>query len=372
MLQWETLPFSEQALSVQAFCAVAYAVLVAWLSFGCFSYLYRHKNSAASVAATKPCLHFPLPPDVKWLTAKQFVELEALIDTLLPAFDTSNVSALHSASLQSFRELHFNQHVSPELEQLISRKTQELLPSLARAASELGIPALFAQGIQKNISPGQQRDLARLLGLLSTRAGALVLTGSCKRFSKQSFAARHEALRCWSVSSLPPLRQAFQGFKRLACSLYYSALVPADAAAADSKAPLSNPNWTDLKYSSRHIALDSSSSTGKSSGGSSKTTKVKAVTTGPSELLHTVPAPETVEFDVDVVIVGSGGKLHCCLSCMMLTACTSASVSHLYLLLHEARTITAARTSSLAHTLRGSIRAVRLKALRSKAVPAVV
>jgi hypothetical protein len=305
MLQYVVL-LREQSASVQACFAIAYAVLVAWLSFGFFSYLHRHKDSATSAAPTKPCAHVPLPRDVKWLTAKQFVELEALIDTLLPAFDTSNLSALHSASLQSFRELHFNQHVSPELEQLVSRRTQELLPSLARAASELGVPALFSQGIQKNVSLGQQRDLARLLGLLSTRAGALLLTGSYASFSQQPFAARHETLRRWSVSSLPPLRQAFQGFKRLAGSLYYSALVPADAI-ADTTAPLSNPNWSDLKYTARHIALDSSSSGG---GSKAAKAKAKAVITGPSGLLHTVPAPETAEFKVDVVIVGSGGKPH--------------------------------------------------------------
>ncbi|CAM9615560.1 unnamed protein product, partial [Hapterophycus canaliculatus] len=52
--------------------------------------------------------------------------------------------------------------------------------------------------------------LRLLFRVLSTRVGALILTGRAVPFHEQSLAARHALLKRWSVSRVGKLREAFQ------------------------------------------------------------------------------------------------------------------------------------------------------------------
>lgn len=52
--------------------------------------------------------------------------------------------------------------------------------------------------------------LRLLFFVLSTRAGALILTGRAVPFYAQSLAARHAVLKRWSVSRIGKFREAFQ------------------------------------------------------------------------------------------------------------------------------------------------------------------
>lgn len=52
--------------------------------------------------------------------------------------------------------------------------------------------------------------LGVLFWALSTRLGALLLTGRAVPIASQSFAARHALLKRWSVSRIDKFREAFQ------------------------------------------------------------------------------------------------------------------------------------------------------------------
>lgn len=125
---------------------------------------------------------------------------------------------------------------------------ETLVPGLERAADphgfwgrsalDLEVPRLVTRAVRDLQSAAQQREFKQLLDLLSTPAGAGVLTGRFQPFADQPRAAREHALQAWAVSPLPQLRRAFQGLKRLTAAYYYSVV---DAAGR-------NPNWAALGY----------------------------------------------------------------------------------------------------------------------------
>ena len=64
----------------------------------------------------------------------------------------------------------------------------------------------IATGCSRRLHAGLQA----LLWVLSTRLGALVLTGRAVPIPSQSLAARHALLKKWSVSRIGKFREAFQ------------------------------------------------------------------------------------------------------------------------------------------------------------------
>lgn len=72
---------------------------------------------------------------------------------------------------------------------------------------------------------GNPRDMVRFrqaLTLLESPAACLLLTGRPGPFSRLDRHSQEAVLRRWATHSLPPLRQAFQAFKRLASFLAYA------------------------------------------------------------------------------------------------------------------------------------------------------
>ncbi|CAM9802464.1 unnamed protein product, partial [Ectocarpus sp. 13 AM-2016] len=132
-----------------------------------------------------------------------------------------------------------------------------------RAGSDVGVAVLLAQAFEINISEEERSGLRVLFRVLSTRLGAFILTGRAVPFQSQSLAARHGVLKRWSVSRIRPLRDAFQGVKRLTCSLFFSAHpevhhkpLHLEGSGAESTAALAkmktNPNWIDIRYDPQH------------------------------------------------------------------------------------------------------------------------
>ncbi|CAM9295019.1 unnamed protein product [Ectocarpus fasciculatus] len=132
-----------------------------------------------------------------------------------------------------------------------------------RAGSDVGVAVLLAQAFEINISEEERSGLRVLFRVLSTRLGAFILTGRAVPFQSQSLAARHALLKRWSVSRIRPFRDAFQGVKRLTCSLFFSAHPEAhhqpaqpEGLGAESTAALAkiktNPNWIDIRYDPQH------------------------------------------------------------------------------------------------------------------------
>lgn len=106
-------------------------------------------------------------------------------------------------------------------------------------------PDLPVQMVEVLSSTGNPRDLAQFLqalSLIESPAATLLLAGQPGRFCRLDRSRREAVLRRWASHPLPPLRQAFTAFKRLAGFLTYAApgstaWEPLNYAGADRRPP---------------------------------------------------------------------------------------------------------------------------------------
>eukprot|EP00904_Undaria_pinnatifida_P004695 jgi/Undpi1/14226/HiC_scaffold_9.g03875.m1 len=220
---------------------------------------------------------------VTWLGERELRVLEALGDTLLPGFEVETTEGADATVEQAVAVIRSNLfkgkpssstspqpvHFAPSVETYARTLARRCLEMHGRPASDVGVAGLLAQSFEANISHEQRSGLQVLLWVLSTRLGALVLTGRAVPLPSQSLAARHALLKRWSVSRIGKFREAFQGVKRLSCSLYFSAHpeVPKDPSirsTAATAAIKTNPSWADIRYEPQHhrIARDSNNPLG--------------------------------------------------------------------------------------------------------------
>eukprot|EP00903_Cladosiphon_okamuranus_P016206 g14954.t1 len=236
--------------------------------------------------------------EVTWLGQRELKVLQACGDTLLPGFVIGHKEAANAAVGQTVAMVRSNMfpgkkawaerrtgraNVNISRDLTCSNKRQEpnplppLLEAYVRAlgrrclemqgrpGSDIGVAVLFAQAFETNISAEQRSGLRTLFWALSTRAGAFLLTGRAVPFHAQSLAARHAVLKRWSTSRTGKFREAFQGVKRLTCSLYFTAhpevspskpkLAGKSAEAAAEADIKTNPNWVDIRYDPQHHRL---------------------------------------------------------------------------------------------------------------------
>ncbi len=151
----------------------------------------------------------PTPPasvDTDWLTAAQRRTLEAICDALIPSVP------------------------APESE-------DDSYGYYARSARDLDVARLMAETLSQE-SPESRDQFKRLLDLLGSPAGGLLVVGRPRGLADLSLTERQRALRRMSLSALPMLRQSFSALKRLAHFIFYS--VPQE----DGR----NPNWPAIGY----------------------------------------------------------------------------------------------------------------------------
>lgn len=142
-----------------------------------------------------------------WLTSDEFAILEAICDTLLPSLEPPPGSSEAVAA--------YYRHCAADL-----HLAQLMAETLGQQSSEM------------------QADIRLFLSLFSASPAGLLLTGSARPFIALSQAKREQYLLALANSLVGPFRQGFQGLKRLAGLLYFSAL--------DKQGV--NPNWTVLDY----------------------------------------------------------------------------------------------------------------------------
>ena len=159
--------------------------------------------------------------------------------------------------------------------------TAAVLRALAETFVSGGEGVRLADHLAETIAALPRRtdreEIARLLQLLESRTMNLVLAGSALPFTSMSQAQRERYLGAWATSRVPLRRKAFQGLKRMATVLYYTARPPAGGP---------NPSWADLGYPG---PLGPPPAT------------PKAITP------HTITNDETLQCDVVVVGSGAGG-----------------------------------------------------------------
>lgn len=168
-------------------------------------------NSVAepvSPPAVKPEL-VPTAPDLiaGWLPRSLFGNLEAFCDTLLPSLEAPRGS------------------------------TAEVVAYYARRAADLHVAERLA-GALAPAGEGVHADLRRFLGMLSSAGPSVLFAGVRRPFAELDQADREHYLTALANSRVATFRTAYQGIKRLACSIFYTAL-DADG---------SNPNWEAVGY----------------------------------------------------------------------------------------------------------------------------
>ncbi|MFI5275087.1 MAG: hypothetical protein ACHQ4H_18815, partial [Ktedonobacterales bacterium] len=145
------------------------------------------------MAKTQRPAQAPAASGTEWLTATELRTLEAVCEALIPSAP------------------------APDGE----RDTTGLY---ARTARDLQVPQLLAETLAAE-SPESRADFKKLLGTLNQPLVGMLLAGRPQGFASMSLAARQNALRRMSISSIGggQLRQGFQAVKRLAGFIFYSA-----------------------------------------------------------------------------------------------------------------------------------------------------
>ena len=142
-----------------------------------------------------------------WLVPEEFALLEAICDTLLPSLEPpTGSSADHAAYYQ-------------------------------RCASDLQVAQRLAELLAQENSQ-VKADLRQLLSMFASPGPSLLFAGSARPFRELSQQQRTRYLHSLANSPVGKLRKGFQGIKRLACLIYFSA---PDATGV-------NPSWDVLDY----------------------------------------------------------------------------------------------------------------------------
>jgi choline dehydrogenase-like flavoprotein len=142
-----------------------------------------------------------------WLAPNEFAILEAICDTLLPSLEPAAGSS--EAVAAYYRRCAGDLHLAQLMAETLGQQSQEM-----------------------------QADIRLFLSLFTAPPVGLLLAGRVRPFLALTRAKREQYLLALSNSPLGPFRQGFQGLKRLAGLLYFSAL--------DGQSD--NPNWSVLDY----------------------------------------------------------------------------------------------------------------------------
>lgn len=142
-----------------------------------------------------------------WLTPAEFAILEAICDTLLPSLEPPKGSAEKVAAY--YRSCARDLDVAGQIAEKLGQESSEV-----------------------------QADIRLFLTLFTAPPIGLLLARSARPFMALTQAKREQYLLALANSPVGPFRQGYQGLKRLAGLIYFSAV--------DSQG--SNPNWAVLDY----------------------------------------------------------------------------------------------------------------------------
>ncbi|HET8846191.1 MAG TPA: GMC family oxidoreductase N-terminal domain-containing protein, partial [Ktedonobacteraceae bacterium] len=142
-----------------------------------------------------------------WLSPGEFAILEAICETLLPSLEPPEGSS------------------------------EEVAAYYRRSADDLRVAQTIAEKLGRE-GPELQADIRLFLSLFNAPPIGLFLAGRARPFRELPLAKREQYLLALANSLIGPFRQGYQGLKRLAGLIYFSAI---------DKGGI-NPNWPVLGY----------------------------------------------------------------------------------------------------------------------------
>lgn len=142
-----------------------------------------------------------------WLTADEFATLEAICDTLLPSLEPPSGSTETIAAY--YRRCAGDLDVARRLAEMLARETTQV-----------------------------HADLRQFVSMFASSGPSLLFAGHAQPFAALSQQKREQYLLALANSPVAKLRKGYQGIKRLACLIYYTAV---DARGI-------NPNWEMMDY----------------------------------------------------------------------------------------------------------------------------
>ncbi|HEY1348692.1 MAG TPA: FAD-dependent oxidoreductase [Ktedonobacteraceae bacterium] len=214
--------------------------------------------------------HVPVAPEgADWLSAEEFALIEAICETLLPSLDPPPDS-------------------TPQVAAYYRRSARDLQVA-EQLAAKLG-----------EMRPEMQADIRLFLKLFTAPPVSLLLAGQARPFRALDQARRERFLLALANSPLPPFRQGYQGMKRLAGLIYFSAL--------DEQQ--SNPNWPVLDYHPPEVHSESAPAPLKPFEISEDGELVAEVVVIGSGAGGGVVAGELARAGKDVIVLEQGGYNH--------------------------------------------------------------
>ncbi|HEY0601836.1 MAG TPA: GMC family oxidoreductase N-terminal domain-containing protein, partial [Herpetosiphonaceae bacterium] len=142
-----------------------------------------------------------------WLSESEFATLEAICDTLLPSLEPPPGSS--EATARYYRRSARDLQVAQRLAEMLARENPEV-----------------------------HTDLRQFLSMFTSRGPSMLFAGRAQPFAALPQPKREQYLLALANSPVAKLRKGYQGIKRLACLIFYSAV---DASGV-------NPNWEMLDY----------------------------------------------------------------------------------------------------------------------------
>lgn len=142
------------------------------------------------------------------LTASQSEILNAIFDTFL-------------APLTSDEEQYIKQVIQGK-ESIYQTNTNQVSKIAGLSASSLNVQATVLEFFENHVEPAKRVDLIRVLDLLATRPGSLLLTGSWTPFSQLGRFKREQILLKWKLSSIQQLNALYNAFAGLCFFNAYS------------------------------------------------------------------------------------------------------------------------------------------------------
>ncbi|ROW11800.1 hypothetical protein VPNG_04976 [Cytospora leucostoma] len=231
-----------------------------------------------------------LPAGIPWrlktaevISDDQWRMLIALMDTVVPSVQRESTAprrkSLSTAYISENRFREAVSHLKKDTVIFDTASEQDLDRYLSEKPSDNLLFQQVLKGMLHHLPPEKRLQLFRVLAILSTRAGALLLTGYATPITRLSIEDRTRVLNGWSNSYLYQIRGLFKQVTSLA-KVVFTATDPAFHAL--SGLPITPTNW---KPNPKH----------------------------PYEFVQFPPAPPktatppaAAEIETDVVIVGSG------------------------------------------------------------------